>query len=258
MVQQIMSKQSFKEANEEASFSKCVYNESSSETPTSNTKLMKIILALSLTSIVISLASMVCVLTLAKLECHGQNQEVVPEDTATFAPKAKALRIVTRNEWLAQPPRERLDDLKLPVNKVIISHTTTEECKTQSACLYRVRSIQGQNIGAENYGDIGYNFLIGGDGNVYEGRGWLKVGAFVRGQNTKSIGITFIGDYRHEAPSQAQMETMDALLKSGIKSGHLTQDYRLYGSCQFMQTESPGRLLYAELKKHSHWSDELD
>ncbi|EDS27550.1 peptidoglycan recognition protein-lc [Culex quinquefasciatus] len=250
MVQQIMAKQSFKEANEEASISKC-------ETSTSSTKFMKIILVLSLTSIVISLASMVCVLTLAKSD-HGQNQDVIPEDTATFAPKSKALRIVTRNEWLAQPPRERLDDLKLPVNKVIISHTTTEECNTQSACLYRVRFIQNHHIGAENYGDIGYNFLIGGDGNVYEGRGWLKVGAFVRGQNSKSIGITFIGDYRQEAPSQVQMEMMDALLASGIKSGHLTQDYRLYGSCQFMPTESPGRLLYAELKKHSHWSEELD
>lgn len=128
--------------------------QTSSETSTSSTKFMKIILVLSLTSIVISLASMVCVLTLAKSD-HGQNQDVIPEDTgwvrwsqcnwifhlynshvlATFAPKSKALRIVTRNEWLAQPPRERLDDLKLPVNKVIISHTTTEECNTQVSCI---------------------------------------------------------------------------------------------------------------------------
>uniref|UniRef100_A0A1Q3FJ22 Putative peptidoglycan recognition protein-lc n=2 Tax=Culex tarsalis TaxID=7177 RepID=A0A1Q3FJ22_CULTA len=175
-----------------------------------------------------------------------------------FLPDAKPLRIVTRNEWLAQPPREKLDDLKLPVHKVIIAHTATEECTTQSACTYRVRFIQDRHIGAENFGDIGYNFLIGGDGNVYEGRGWLKVGAFLRGQNSKSQGIAFIGDYRHITPTKAQMEVLDALLANGIKSGHLTPDFRLYGACQLQATESPGKLLYAELKKHPHWSDELD
>lgn len=175
-----------------------------------------------------------------------------------FLPDAKPLRIVTRNEWLAQPPREKLDDLKLPVHKVIIAHTATEECTTQSACIYRVRFIQDRHIGAENFGDIGYNFLIGGDGNVYEGRGWLKVGAFLRGQNSKSEGIAFIGDYRHISPTKAQMEMLDALLANGTKSGHLTPDFRLHGACQLQATESPGVLLYAELKKHPHWSDEYD
>lgn len=51
----------------------------------------------------------------------------------------------------------------------------------QTACVYRVRFIQEQHIGIQNYGDIGYNFLIGDDGNVYEGRGWLSVGAFLIG-----------------------------------------------------------------------------
>ncbi|XP_038118223.1 peptidoglycan-recognition protein LC isoform X4 [Culex quinquefasciatus] len=175
-----------------------------------------------------------------------------------FLPDAKPLRIVTRNEWLAQPPREKLDDLVLPVHKVIIAHTATEECSTQSACTYRVRFIQDHHIGAENYGDIGYNFLIGGDGNVYEGRGWLKVGAFLRGQNSKSEGIAFIGDYRHIKPSKAQMDMLDALLANGTKSGYLTPKFRLHGACQLQATDSPGTLLYTELKKHPHWSDELD
>lgn len=40
--------------------------------------------------------------------------------------------------------------------------------------------------------DIGYNFLIGGDGNVYEGRGWDTTGAHagVAEYNTNSIGKT--------------------------------------------------------------------
>lgn len=224
----------------------------SAESLTWRSSLKTIIRDKPLLSAIILMALMLTIVTIATVVY------VTTSAADDFLPDAKPLRIVTRNEWLAQPAREKLDDLKLPVHKVIIAHTATEECTTQSACTYRVRFIQDRHIGAENYGDIGYNFLIGGDGNVYEGRGWLKVGAFLRGQNSKSEGIAFIGDYRHITPTKAQMEVLDALLANGTRSGYLTPDFRLHGACQLQATESPGRLLYTELKKHPHWSDELE
>jgi len=47
----------------------------------------------------------------------------------------------------------------------------------------------------KKWSDIGYNFLVGEDGNVYEGRGWGKKGAHSIPFNNKSIGICIIGDY---------------------------------------------------------------
>lgn len=38
-----------------------------------------------------------------------------------------------------------------------------------------------------------YNFLVGGDGLIYEGRGWGKKGAHTFGFNSQSVGIAFIG-----------------------------------------------------------------
>ena len=38
------------------------------------------------------------------------------------------------------------------------------------------------------WADIGYSFLVGEDGNVYEGRGWSLAGAHCIGYNSKSIG----------------------------------------------------------------------
>nr|XP_029722029.1 peptidoglycan-recognition protein LC-like isoform X2 [Aedes albopictus] len=185
----------------------------------------------------------------------------VPPDTGIdkdFLPDAKPLRIVTRNEWLAQPPKENLTRLKLPVNRVIIAHTATENCQTQSSCVYRMRLIQDQHMDINDFGDIGYNFVIGGDGNVYEGRGWLYVGAFLRGQNSKSEGIAFIGDYNHIQPTEQQMAVLDALLENGTRSGYLTDDFKLYGARQWQATESPGIKLYERLKKHKRWSDDLN
>ena len=39
------------------------------------------------------------------------------------------------------------------------------------------------------------SFLVGEDGNVYEGRGWTTVGAHAPRYNTKSIGLSFIGNF---------------------------------------------------------------
>lgn len=46
-----------------------------------------------------------------------------------------------------------------------------------------------------DWGDIGYQFLVGEDGNIYEGRGWDKHGAHSTPYNSKSIGICMIGNF---------------------------------------------------------------
>lgn len=40
------------------------------------------------------------------------------------------LRVITRKEWLAEPPSSELDKLNLPVSRVIIAHTATDNCTT--------------------------------------------------------------------------------------------------------------------------------
>lgn len=39
------------------------------------------------------------------------------------------------------------------------------------------------------------SFAVGGEGSVYEGRGWETVGAHAAGTNSQSIGIAIIGDF---------------------------------------------------------------
>ena len=49
--------------------------------------------------------------------------------------------------------------------------------------------------------DIGYNFVIGGDGRVYEGRGWDRVGAHTKGWNSISVSFAVMGDFRDHLPN---------------------------------------------------------
>ncbi|XP_052872614.1 peptidoglycan-recognition protein LC-like isoform X5 [Anopheles cruzii] len=172
-------------------------------------------------------------------------------------PDPKPLRLVTRTEWLAQPPREVLADLKLPVNNVIIAHTATEGCTTQLACIAIVKFVQELHIEKNKFDDIGYNFLIGGDGKVYEGRGWNKVGAHLKDYNTISEGIAFIGNYETiDHPTDAQMNQLSQLIKNGTDEGKLVVDYKLYGASQLKATLSPGKFLMEKLKLLPHFSEE--
>uniref|UniRef100_A0A453YI18 Peptidoglycan recognition protein family domain-containing protein n=1 Tax=Anopheles arabiensis TaxID=7173 RepID=A0A453YI18_ANOAR len=173
-------------------------------------------------------------------------------------PDPRPLRLVTRTEWLAQPPREELTDLKLPVNNVIIAHTATEGCTTQQACKALVQSIQRYHVNHTNYGDIGYNFLIGGDEFVYEGRGWLKVGAHTKNYNTISYGIAFIGNYETiNRPTEQQMEQLVLLLRNGTDGGWLAKEYKLCGASQLKGTISPGKYLMEQLRLLPHFSERL-
>ena len=69
---------------------------------------------------------------------------------------------------------------------------------------------------APGWWDIGYNFLIGEDGRVYEGRGWDAVGAHTLGYNSVSIGIAFIGDFRGRSPNAAAIRASLQLISCGI------------------------------------------
>lgn len=101
--------------------------------------------------------------------------------------------------------------------------------------------------------DIGYNFLIGGDGAVYIGRGWDKQGAHTRSYNTKSICIAFIGTFISEPPSKRQLHPVQALLEEGMKQHKLSVDYRLYGHRQLIASESPGQALYDLIQHWPNW-----
>jgi len=56
--------------------------------------------------------------------------------------------------------------------------------------------------------DIGYSFLIGGDGRVYEGRGWGYQGAHTFGFNSVSFGASFIGNFMQKLPTRAAITGM--------------------------------------------------
>ncbi|XP_028896578.1 peptidoglycan-recognition protein LC isoform X3 [Zeugodacus cucurbitae] len=169
----------------------------------------------------------------------------------------KILRIVPRDAWLAQPPSGDPLPLTTPIKKVIVLPTRTDDCETQAMCVYRVRMTQTLNIESQNHDDIIYNFLIGGDGNVYEGRGWDVIGAHLRGFNSDSISFAYIGTFKKQKPSEKQMDATKLLLAEGVRLGKLSQDYKIYGAFMLDPTSTDVKSdeLYNSFKDWPHWSE---
>ncbi|KAH9518929.1 Peptidoglycan-recognition protein SC2 [Bulinus truncatus] len=91
--------------------------------------------------------------------------------------------VVTRAEWGARAPHS-VTHFSNPAHYAFIHHSEAGECNDRTSCAALVRSYQNYHMDTNGWSDIGYSFLIGGDGSVFEGRGWDKVGAHTQGYNS--------------------------------------------------------------------------
>lgn len=101
--------------------------------------------------------------------------------------------LVSRSTWGARVPKGSTPLPHPPATYVVIIHTVSYACDTEASCSAEAREIQKMHMDQMHFDDIAYNFLVGGDGQTYEGRGWNLTGAFAKGVNNKSLGIAFIG-----------------------------------------------------------------
>lgn len=83
----------------------------------------------------------------------------------------------------------------IPPHYVVIHHSATKSCNNTKACKKLIKSIQNYHMDDHGWADIGYNFLVGGDGKVYEGRGYTTMGAHCVPFNRRSLGICMLGTF---------------------------------------------------------------
>ncbi|XP_018336893.1 peptidoglycan-recognition protein LB isoform X2 [Agrilus planipennis] len=161
---------------------------------------------------------------------------------------------VTRNEWKARDP-VHIEKMKNPVPYVIIHHSyIPKACNTSDHCIEAMLRMQSMHIDTNKWNDIGYSFAVGGDGKVYEGRGWSRVGAHAPTYNNKSIGICIIGDWSDDLPPENQLETVHKLIQYGVDLGMIQRNYSLFGHRQVREgTECPGEALFEEINNWAHF-----
>ena len=68
------------------------------------------------------------------------------------------------------------------INKIIIHHSA-------SPLITTVDDIRDWHVHNNGWSDIGYHYIILGDGSIEDGRPITKIGAHCKGKNRYSIGV---------------------------------------------------------------------
>lgn len=116
-----------------------------------------------------------------------------------------------------------------------------------------VKTVEGWHIN-QGWRALGYNFWVGFDGTVYEGRGF-KLGAGVENQNGHIISIGFQGDYHSKETKMpdAQFNAGVDIIKYVLEKVPTIK--KIGGHKDYMTTACPGQYFPLEemktLKKRS-------
>ncbi|NXP55552.1 PGRP2 amidase, partial [Heliornis fulica] len=187
-------------------------------------------------------------------------EDVGPEEVVAIARRAArdfmevyvdCPAIVPRCMWGARPYRGAPRWLTLPLGSVYIHHTfiPSVPCRSFAACARAMRSMQRFHQDTRGWDDIGYSFVVGSDGYLYQGRGWHWVGAHTKGYNSKGFGVGYVGDFSTILPDPDAIALVrDELLPCAVKTGRLHRNYTLRGHRQMGHTDCPGNSLFHEIE----------
>lgn len=161
-------------------------------------------------------------------------------------------KVYYRKDWGGKPPKHNTELLKHPVDLVIISHTSTMSCNTTEKCCLLLKEIQMKHFATPiRTVDIGYNFMIGRDGNIYVGRGWDVQNFHKR----ISIGVSFIGDFNFDNITADMIGAAKVLIQQGVELKKISENYSLVGENQTNSKMfiSPGVNVYKVIKNWPHF-----
>jgi hypothetical protein len=147
-------------------------------------------------------------------------------------------RFVPRSQWDAKPAIPgNLKAYAGPYNTVTLHHTGRYETPA---------AVQNLHLGSENfwrtpaermganvqdfprYGDVGYNYMVGRNGEIYEGRSPAVQGAHTSGHNAGNLGVAVLGDYSRTPLNEAQLASLRSLM-TDLGSRYPIKDYATHG-----------------------------
>ncbi|MPZ70981.1 MAG: hypothetical protein GEU71_15870 [Actinobacteria bacterium] len=154
--------------------------------------------------------------------------KVVP---ATATASASTPAIVSRAEWLADESIKKTSggckrDFS-PLQQIFVHHTAGSNYDYDPEAT--MRAIYAYHVKLRGYCDIAYNFVIGWDGRVYEGRwarnygpwevpssenpkGEVVVAAHTKDFNTGSVGVALMGNFVNVGAPKVMKDALVGLL----------------------------------------------
>jgi LysM repeat protein len=174
-----------------------------------------------------------------------------PEPKAPAKPAAAdddGYELVPRSAWTNEPVGPN-HVLMGKVNRITVHHTDEHSGMDGKPDVEVVRMIERFHRGPQKrWAAIGYHFLVGKDGKIYEGRPVKFQGAHC-GDNANNLGISVIGDMHHHLPNARQVRALKAFLDDQRVRFDVPKS-RVFGHREIKPTICPGDALFAWIKAY--------
>jgi len=101
------------------------------------------------------------------------------------------------------------------VKKIVVHHTADTNVSQKSDEEIMRNTFYYHSV-TNGWGDIGYNYIIGHDGTIFEGRagGDYAIGAHAVWNNESTVGISVMGNYENATLNEAQQNALTSLTTS--------------------------------------------
>ena len=154
--------------------------------------------------------------------------------------------VVPRSDWSPIDPIS-VRSLGVP-DRITIHHSVT------GGTLDDARSVVRMHREERGWPDVGYHFLILGDGRILQGRDWieipgrpttisLRLGAHSGRDNTGNVGICVLGNFETRYPSFVAFDSLVSLSRLLVRELGISVE-RIFGHRDRKSTLCPGRYLY--------------
>lgn len=133
--------------------------------------------------------------------------------------------------------------LTLPVTTVYVAESQTRNCRRYLDCLTFVSALQDHD--STPYGDIQYNFVVTGQGSIFEGLSWdCKVHNKTVGTDAILVLLTGYSKVDDYYVSSEQYESLRLFLRYNVMMRKLSPTYTLKPVCCIVRGNNPGKNLY--------------
>jgi len=153
---------------------------------------------------------------------------------------------VSREEWGAVPPKEAYTP---QTPQVLVIHHTWKPTVADYKGAATIRGIQKYHMfdPATGWNDIGYHYLIGPEGLLYEGRPETALGSHTV-PNTNKVGISVIGNYDPDS-DLLSTESYNTLLDilTYLAAQYTISPDNIFGHRDFSTKTCPGDGIYLKL-----------
>ncbi|KQR16698.1 hypothetical protein ASF78_04900 [Cellulomonas sp. Leaf334] len=132
--------------------------------------------------------------------------------------------LFTRAQWGAAPQACAFDVASTLVAAVVHHTAGPNSYNSVAEAMAQIRNDQRYHQQGRGWCDMGYNFLVDKWGNIYEGRAESSfrpvIGVHAGGFNTRTVGISMLGDYSSIPPSAGVQESVARLIAWRLSAYH--------------------------------------